>query len=100
MPKKPIKVCFKVWCCCCSCCGYFCTFQVYEGKPIDPATEKSTSEMGMVTQVVKDLFSPFSGFNHVVYMDNYFISGPLVEEIAQDKVYVTGTIYAKSCRIS
>ena len=32
MPKKPIKEGFKVWCCCCACCGYLCTFQVYAGK--------------------------------------------------------------------
>ena len=25
MPKKPVKIGFKVWCCCCSCCGYLCT---------------------------------------------------------------------------
>ena len=74
-----------MWCCCCSCCGYLCTFQVYEGKPIDPATGKSTSEKGMVARVVKDLVGPLSGLNHVVYMDNYFTSGPLVEELAQDK---------------
>ena len=49
MPNKPIKAGFKVWRCCCSCCGYHCTLQVYEGKPIDPATGKSTSEKGMVT---------------------------------------------------
>ena len=35
---------------------------------------------------------PFSGFNHVVYMDNYFTSGPIVEELAQDNIYVAGTI--------
>ena len=89
MPKK---VGFKVWCCCCSCCGYLCTFQVYEGKSIDPATGKSTSEKGMVARVVKDLVGPLSGLNHVLYMDNYFSSGPLVEELAQDKIYVVGTI--------
>ena len=92
MPNKPIKAGFKVWCCCCCCCGYLCTFQVYEGKPIDPATGKSTSEWGMVARVVKDLVGPLSGLNHVVYMDNYFTSGPLVEELAQDKIYVAGTI--------
>ena len=27
-----------------------------------------------------------------VYMDNYFTSGPLVEELALDKIYVAGTI--------
>ena len=76
----------------CSCCGYLCTFQVYEGKPIDPATGKSTSEKGMVARVVKDMVGQFSGLNHVVYIDNYFTSGPLVEELAQDKTYVAGTI--------
>ena len=76
---------------CCSCCGYLCTFQVSEGKSIDPATRKSTSEKGVVTQIVKDLVGPFSGFNHIVYMENYFTSGPppppppLVEELAQTK---------------
>ena len=35
----------------------------------------------MVAQVVKNLVGPFSGMNHVVYMDNYFTSGPLVDNI-------------------
>ena len=92
MTNKNIKAAFKVWCCCCYCCGYLCTFQVYEGKPIDPATGKFTSEKGMVTRVIKDLVGQFSGFNHVVYMNNYFTSGPIVEELAQDKVYVTSLL--------
>ena len=46
----------------------------------------------MVARVVKDLVGPLSGLNHVVYMDNYFTSGPLVEELAQDKIYDAGTI--------
>ena len=77
-------------CSCCSYCDYLCTFQVYEGKPIDPAIGKSTSEKGMVARVVKYLVGALSG--HVVYMDNYFTSGPLVEELAEDKINVTGTI--------
>ena len=66
-------------------CAVLAMVILHEGKPIDPATGKSTSEKGMVTQVVKDLVGPFSGFNHVVYMDNYFTGGPLVEELAQTK---------------
>ena len=61
----------------------------FKRKPIDPAT---TSEKGMVTRFVKDLLGPFSGFNHVVYMGNYFTCGPLVEELAQDQIYVACTI--------
>ena len=33
MPNKHIKVGFKVWCCCCSCCGYLYTFQVMKESP-------------------------------------------------------------------
>ena len=45
----------------------------------------------MVSRVVKDLVGPFEGFNHVVYMDNFFTSGPLVEDLAKNKIYVAGT---------
>ena len=44
--------------------------------------------------------------NHVVYMDNYFSSGPLVEELTQDKIYVACTIkqravgFPKSVKLS
>ena len=36
--------------------------------------------------------------NHVLYMDNCFTSGPLVEELAQDKIYVAGTIKQRAVR--
>ena len=92
MPKKPIKKGFKIWCCCCSCCGYLCTFQVYEGKPINLVTGKREAEKGMVMRVVTDLLRPFVDMNHVVYCDNFFSSGPLVESLAKDKIYYVGTI--------
>ena len=72
--------------------GYLCTFQVYEGKPIEYVSGKPMSEKGMVSRVVKDLVGPFEGFNHVVYMDNFFTSGPLVQDLAENKIYVAGTI--------
>ena len=69
MPKKPVKIGFKVWCCCSSCCGCLCTFQVYEGRHVDPG---SGTEKGMVSRVVKEMAWPFSGSNHVLYIDNFF----------------------------
>ena len=39
--NKPVNIVFKVWCFCWSLCGYLCTFQVYEGRPIDPGSGKS-----------------------------------------------------------
>ena len=50
--KKHIKVGFKIWCCSCTCCGYACIFQVYDGKPYDPVTEK-----GLVN---RDRVAPFN----------------------------------------
>ena len=39
----------------------------------------------MVKRVVMELVSPFSGLNHVLYLDNFFTSGLLVNELY--KVY-------------
>ena len=44
--KKPLGKGFKIWCCCCTCCGYLCSFKIYEDKPINPITGKSVSEKG------------------------------------------------------
>ena len=95
MPNKPIKKGFKIWCCSCSCCAYLCTFQVYQGRPVDPSTGKRTSEKGLAKRVVSDLVAPFVGLNHVVYCDNFYSSGPLVDMLAKDKIFVAGTI--KKC---
>lgn len=96
MPKKPIKLGYKIWCLCCSCCGYLCSFQLYEGKPTDPCTGKQVSETGMVKRVVTDLVSLYEGQNHVVYCDNFFTSGPLVDALAEVKVYLAGTIQQRA----
>lgn len=96
MPKKPIKTGFKIWCCCCSCCGYLCTFKLYEGKPLDQSTGKRVSEKGLIMRVVQDLVGPFIGMNHVLYCDNFFTSGPLVEALLEDDIYVTGTIQQRA----
>ena len=95
MPKKPIKKGFKIWCCSCSCCGYLCTFQVYHGRPTDLSTGRKTAEKGLAKRVVKDLVGPFVGLNHVVYCDNFYSSGPLVDMLAKDDIFLAGTI--KKC---
>ena len=84
---------FEVFCCSCSCCGYLCTFEVYNGKPRDPGP---VTEKGLVKRVVKDLLSPYIDLNHVVYLDNYFTSGPLIKELAEDGIYVAGTIQQRA----
>ena len=43
-----------------------------------------------------ELVSPFSGLNHVLYLDNFFTSGPLVSELYKEKIYVAGTIQQRA----
>ena len=96
MPKKPIKLGYKVWCCSCSCCGYLCTFQFYDGRPVDIATGEKLPEKGLVKRVVTDLLLPFVGTNHVVYCDNFYTSGPLVDMLAKDEIFIVGSIQRRA----
>ena len=96
MPKKPIKLGYKVWCCSCSCCGYLCSFQLYEGKPVDPDTGKKVAEKGLVNRVVSELVAPFSGMNYVLYCDNFYTNGPLIDMLYKEKIYVVGTILKRA----
>ena len=89
--KNRLSVVIRL-CCCCACCGYLCTFQVYQGCPRHPLTGEKVPEKGMVMRVVKQLLAPFPDLNHVVYADNYFTSGPLVEALAKESIYLAGTI--------
>ena len=40
----------------------------------DPESRKSVTEKGMASRVVKDLTLPFSGSNHVLYMDIFILT--------------------------
>ena len=95
MPNKPVKLGFKVWSCSCSCCGYLCTFQLYSGRRTDSSGRKVT-EKGLKTRVVTELVEPFKNSNHVVYLDNYYTSGPLIDTLAKDQIYVVGTIQQRA----
>ena len=43
-------------------------------------------------RVVSELVAFFAGLNHVMYCDNFYSSAPLVDRLAEDKVFFTGTI--------
>jgi len=44
---------------------------------------------------VPDLISPFSSSNHMVYMGNFFTSSPLVEQLAEENIFVAVLKYIK-----
>ena len=60
--------------------------------PVDVVTGEKVPEKGLVKRVVSDLVAPFIGMNHVLYCDNFFTSGPLVDMLAKDKIFLVGTI--------
>ena len=72
-----------------------CTFQVYHGRPTDLSTGRKVPEKGLAKRVVKDLVGPFVGLNHVICCDNFYSSGPLVDMLAKDAIFIAGTI--KKC---
>ena len=92
MPRKPVKVGFRIWCCSCSCCGYLCSLQLYGGKREDPVTGRKVVEKGLVLSVVCDLLSPFEPLNHVAYFDNFYTSGPLADKLRERGIFLVATI--------
>ena len=57
---------------------------MYNGRLTDSSGSKM-SEKGLVSRVVNDLVEPFYGESHVVYMGNFYASGPLIHELAKHK---------------
>ena len=60
-----------------------------------PKRRKLAREKALTLRVVKDLVRPFVGLNHVIYCDNFYSSGPLVDLLAKDSIFLVGTI--KKC---
>ena len=53
---------------------------------------KKTPEKGLVMRVLLELVATFAGLNRVEHCDNYYSSAPLVDKLAEDKVFFEGTI--------
>lgn len=89
LPAKPCKFGVKVWELADSTNGYVYQMQVYTGK------KDTGREVGLASRVVWDLTRLLSGNNHHVYMDNYFSSPSLFEDLLSDGIYAAGT-----CRVN
>ena len=67
--------------------GYFCTFDVYVGKPSDG----TVTEVGLGERVVLQLSENLRGLNYHLYFDNYFSSCSLLETLRSHDIYGCGT---------
>ena len=69
--------------------GYVCQFQVYTWKKRGAAGVR-VAEIGLGSRVVKDLTVPLQGKQHEIFMDNFFSSPQLFEDLHADGIYATG----------
>lgn len=83
---KPIKRGTKIWERACSCCGYLYDFQVYTVK------SGRNAKRGLAHQVLTDLFAQLHDKGTVLYIDNFFTSIPLLQELKEFSISVVGTV--------
>lgn len=84
--NKPKKWGFKVWVRS-SATGYVSCFELYSGKQNLP-----TSALGPVGDMVVRVCHGIEGKNHKLFMDNFFVSLPLVRFLKTKDIYVLGTV--------
>ena len=87
MTIKPVKRGLKVWVRADAVNGYFCSFDVYVGKPSDG----TVTEVGLGERVVLQLSEDLRGRNYQIYCDNYFTTSSLLETLQTQKLYGCGT---------
>lgn len=87
IPAKPTKFGIKVWMRSSSSSGYCHDFQVYTGRDV-----RGVPETGLGGRVVLDLAEPLYGKHHHLYMDSYFSSPTLFEQLHAQGLYACGTV--------
>ena len=75
MPAKPIKVGMKFYIMADSKTSFVTKIKLYTGK------------YSSIKETVKDLIVDVKSFNHTLYMDNYYNSIALCEELREDKIF-------------
>ena len=86
MPKKPVKFGVKNWVLADSVFPYVCNFQIYTGK------NDKTPEAGLSHRVILDLAQPYLNKGHRLFMDNFYSSPTLYEELYEKKTLACGTV--------
>ena len=89
MPKKPsAKWGIKIWSLCDPRAGYLLNFEVYTGKEQNPQQERG----GLGATVTHTLLKGYENKGHHVYMDNYFSSIPLFEDLRDKGIGACATV--------
>ncbi|PNF40809.1 hypothetical protein B7P43_G16650 [Cryptotermes secundus] len=88
IPKKHKRFGIKVYKLC-DFLGYTYDMTVYLGKQRQLATEEITLTHGIVLQLIRRV----EGLGHKIYMDNYFSSPALFDDLLDRKINKCGTIH-------
>jgi hypothetical protein len=85
-PNKPNKWGIKAWGLAESKSGYLYNFDLYQGK------SKESNVKGLGQQVVEAMVKPLTGKGHIVFIDNFFTSPQLIDELAKMDIGACGTL--------
>ncbi|XP_067661397.1 piggyBac transposable element-derived protein 4-like [Haliotis asinina] len=88
MPNKPHKWGIKSWGLADSRTGYMWNWQIYTGR------QEGGRPHGLTYEVVTSLCQPLYGKGHHVYMDNFFTSPSLFQELSDNQTGACGTLRA------
>jgi hypothetical protein len=86
-PQKPHKWGMKAWVLAESKTGYIYNWELYRGA-------SGNGETGLSHKVVMNITTPVHGNQHHIYMDNFFSSPTLFEELAGKELGACGTLRA------
>ena len=88
LPAKLTKFGIKVWERASPKNSHVHEFQIYTGRVAGGKPEE-----GLGSRVIKDLSRNLEGKNHVVYMDNFFSSPELFQQMLPKQIYCCGTVH-------
>lgn len=86
-PNKPDKYGYRVYALSESCSGYVLRWSMNTGQYSDNASNISATHA-----VVRELVAPFTGKGHEVYMDSYYTSPAIANELADLETGLCGTV--------
>ena len=89
-PKKPDKWGYKAFVLSESDTGYTLKWQLYAGK--DNNANVDDDNVGATHRIVRNLVAPYINKGHIIFLDSYYTSVPLANELADQDTGICGTI--------
>ena len=90
IPSKRTRFGIKCWAECESKTGYTRHWKVYTGQTND--LQRAEASIGLAHRVVRDLTSTLHNSGHHLYIDNFYTSPALADELRQNGIGVCGTV--------